>query len=93
MTTEEQLKRSADIVREHKGAGVTVELFLLEQLTAAVEQLPKTRRQAFINSVRQAACQGVTVQVKSIMTGKMVTIPLENRGGPCDPSMERYWTM
>lgn len=93
MTTEEQLRRSADIVREHKGAGVTVELFLLEQLTAAVEQLPKTRRQVFIDSMRKAACQGVTVEVKSLMSGQMVSIPLENRGGPCDPSTERYWSM
>lgn len=92
MTTEEQLRRSADLVREHKGAGVTVELFLLEQLTAAVEQLPKTRRKVFIDSMRKAACQGVTVEVKSLMSGQMVSIPLENLGGPCDPSMESYWS-
>ncbi len=31
--------------------------------------------------------------VKSLMTGQEVQIRTEDRGGPCDPSMERYWTM
>jgi hypothetical protein len=93
MTTEQQLRAITELVLEHKGGPGGAAIFLLDQLTAAVEQLPRTRRQAFINSMRQAACQGVTVQVKSLMSGQMVTIPLENRGGPCDPSMERYWSM
>jgi len=33
------------------------------------------------------------VMVKNLMTGAMVQIEAEDRGGPCDPSMERYWTM
>ena len=33
------------------------------------------------------------VTVKNIMTGKDVTIRAEDRGGVCDPSQERYWTM
>lgn len=31
--------------------------------------------------------------VKSLMTGQDVQIRTEDRGGPCDPSMERYWSM
>lgn len=31
--------------------------------------------------------------VKSLMTGEELQIPREDRGGCCDPSMERYWTM
>ena len=31
--------------------------------------------------------------VKSLMTGEDVTIRWEDRGGPCDPSTERYWSM
>jgi len=31
--------------------------------------------------------------VKSLMTGADVQIRSEDRGGPCDPSMERYWSM
>jgi hypothetical protein len=33
------------------------------------------------------------VTVKSLMTGADVQIRTEERGGVCDPSMERYWTM
>lgn len=31
--------------------------------------------------------------VRNLMTGKDVQIEAEDRGGPCDPSMERYWSM
>lgn len=31
--------------------------------------------------------------VKNLMSGEDVTIRAEDRGGPCDPSMERYWSM
>jgi hypothetical protein len=30
--------------------------------------------------------------VRSLMTGEAVQIEASERGGPCDPSMERYWT-
>jgi hypothetical protein len=33
------------------------------------------------------------VKVKNIMTGKDVTIRAEDRGGVCDPSQERFWSM
>lgn len=33
------------------------------------------------------------VTVKNIMTGKDVTIRAEDRGGVCDPSQERFWSM
>ena len=35
----------------------------------------------------------LTVEVKSLMSGEMVTIRYEDRGTACDPSMERYWSM
>jgi hypothetical protein len=31
--------------------------------------------------------------VRSLMTGELVQIEASERGGPCDPSMERYWSM
>jgi hypothetical protein len=31
--------------------------------------------------------------VVNLMTGKPVQIEASERGGPCDPSMERYWSM
>lgn len=33
------------------------------------------------------------VPVTSLMTGLTVWIRNQERGGPCDPSTERYWTM
>ena len=33
------------------------------------------------------------VTVKNLMTGLPVVIRAEDRGGPCDPSMEQYWSM
>lgn len=33
-----------------------------------------------------------TCVVKNLMSGEPVTIRWEDRGGPCDPSMERYWS-
>jgi hypothetical protein len=31
--------------------------------------------------------------VRNLMTGQEVQIEASDRGGPCDPSMERYWSM
>ena len=31
--------------------------------------------------------------VRNLMTGAEVQIEAEDRGGPCDPSTERYWSM
>lgn len=33
------------------------------------------------------------VTVKNMMTGKDVQIRAEDRGGVCDPSQERFWSM
>ena len=35
----------------------------------------------------------MTAMVKSLMTGQMVEIDYRDRGGACDPSTERYWSM
>lgn len=33
------------------------------------------------------------VTVISLMNGQPVQIRAQDKGGPCDPSMEKYWTM
>lgn len=33
------------------------------------------------------------VTVKNLMSGKDVQLSLDQVGGPCDPSTERYWSM
>lgn len=35
----------------------------------------------------------MTVLVKSLMSGQDVEIDYRDRGGCCDPSTERYWSM
>jgi len=54
--------------------------------------LPKRRQKEFINIVEKFNGQQL-VGVKNILTGKEVMIRREDRGGPCDPSMERYHSM
>jgi len=41
----------------------------------------------------QLSFEPMTVLVKSLMTGEDVEIDHRDRGGPCDPSTERYWSM
>lgn len=33
-----------------------------------------------------------TCQVRNLMTGELVEIEWSARGGPCDPSMESFWS-
>ena len=33
------------------------------------------------------------VPVKNLMNGKTVMLDVNDVGGPCDPSTERYWSM
>lgn len=33
------------------------------------------------------------VETTNLMTGEIVMIDANDRGGPCDPGTERYWTM
>jgi len=54
--------------------------------------LPKRKQKEFINIVEKFNGQQL-VGVKNILTGKEVMIRREDRGGPCDPSMERYHSM
>ena len=54
--------------------------------------LPKRKQKEFINIVEKFNGQQL-VGVKNILTGKEVMIRREDRGSPCDPSMERYHSM
>ena len=33
------------------------------------------------------------VKTTNLLTGKEVLIPVQDKGGPCDPGTERYWSM
>ena len=54
--------------------------------------LPKRKQKEFIKIVETFNGRQL-VTVKNILTGKEVTIRREDRGGPCDPSMERFHSM
>ena len=54
--------------------------------------LPKRKQKEFIKIVEKFNGQQL-VGVKNILTGNEVMIRREDRGGPCDPSMERYHSM
>lgn len=54
--------------------------------------LPKRKAAEFVARI-QARNGDWLVPVKNLMTGETVSIRRESRGGPCDPSMERYWSM
>jgi hypothetical protein len=54
--------------------------------------LPRRRAAEFLAQV-QARNGDWQVPVKNLMTGELVSIRRAERGGPCDPSLERYWSM
>ena len=57
-----------------------------------LNMLPKRKQKEFINIVKKFNGQQL-IGVKNILTGKEVMIRREDRGGPCDPSMERFHSM
>lgn len=46
-----------------------------------------------IDTVEAYEAEDGMVEVKSLMTGAPVMIRKSERGGCCDPSTERYWSM
>ena len=54
--------------------------------------LPKRKQKEFIKSVETFNGRQMII-VKNCLTGKEVQIRREDRGGPCDPSMERFHSM
>jgi len=91
-TSEFVLDHYTDKLREAHGDAYTAG-FLLSQLKAVVEMLPKSKRAAAIASFTHVVGSNVKVTVKNLMSGEAVEIPLNDVGGPCDPSTEKYWTM
>ncbi len=81
-----------DKLRDEHGDAYTAG-FLLSQLKAVVDMLPKSKRAAAIASFKAVVGSNVKVTVKNLMGGEAVEIPLSDVGGPCDPSTEKYWTM
>jgi hypothetical protein len=91
-TSEFALDHYTNLLLDTNGDSYTAG-FLLSQLKAVVEMLPKSKRAAAIASFAHVVASNVKVTVKNLMSGEAVEIPLNDVGGPCDPSTEKYWTM
>lgn len=90
--SEVALDQYTDKLLDTHGAAYTAG-FLLSQLKAVIEMLPKSKQAMAVASFKAVVGSNVKVLVRNLMTGELIEIPLNDVGGPCDPSTERYWTM
>lgn len=59
-----------------------------------MEEVQDLHRQLYPKSAGwRLEFEPLTAMVKNLMTGQVVEIAYEDRGGACDPSTERYWSM
>ena len=92
-TTENQqaLAAAFTVMEKDEGyaflAGYSVSLSL-----EMLDLLPKRKQKEFIKRLEDRN-SNVMVPVTNLMSGAEVMIRRKERGGPCDPSMERYWSM
>ena len=86
------ITRAVTAMMVDKGADYTAG-FLVAQLNAALQMMPKTKQKMFIAQFRSVVGSAVKVKVKSLMNGAECEIPWDQKGGPLDPSTERYWSM
>ena len=91
-TSEFTLDRYTNKLRDAHGDAYTAG-FLLSQLKAVVDMLPKSKQSIAVASFKAVVGSNVKVTVRNQMSGELVEIPLNDVGGPCDPSQDRYWTM
>lgn len=90
--TEKQVNLCANALTNTHGSSYTANI-LEHQLACAIELLPRTKRQTFMNQLRNVVGACVTVKVTNLLSGKEVEIPWNQVGGCCDPSTERYHCM
>ena len=66
--------------------------YMESNMKILIEMLPVRKRAVFLAELRDRVNSTIKVTVNSLMTGEPVHIRLCDKGGPCDPSTERYWT-
>ena len=66
--------------------------YITQMAVEMLALLPKRKQKEFIKSVETFNGRQMII-VKNILSGKEVQIRREDRGGPCDPSMERFHSM
>lgn len=62
-------------------------------LTVAIKNGRAKEGEYVIDTMEAYEAEDGMVEVKSLMTGAPVQIRKSERGGCCDPSTERYWSM
>ena len=94
MSNAKRINVAVDAVLNQEGAAYTAG-FLVSQLTAALEAMPKTRQKMFMAQFEAVVGSRVKVKVRNIMNPEAgeIEIPWDQVGGPCDPSTERYHSM
>jgi hypothetical protein len=66
--------------------------YITQMTVEMLTLLPKRKQKEFIKSVETFNGRQMII-VKNCLTGREVQIRREDRGGPCDPSMERFHSM
>jgi len=85
------LKAELDQMYADQGAAFTSG-YLNSMAQEMLNLMPKRQQKAFIKQV--ATFNGrQLITVKNCLTGVEVEIRREDRGGPCDPSTERFHSM
>lgn len=62
-------------------------------LTVAIKNGRAQEGEYVIDTMGAYEAEDTMVEVKNLMTGAPVQIRKSERGGCCDPSTERYWSM
>jgi hypothetical protein len=88
----QRISSAAKALLQNHGSQYTAG-FLESQLAFALQFMPKTKQKEFIAQFERTVGSVVTVQVKSLGNGNMVSLPWDQVGTVCDPSTERYWSM
>jgi hypothetical protein len=86
-----ELNAAVNVMYEDQGAAFTSG-YLNSMAQEMLALLPKRKQKEFIKGVEKFNGRQL-ITVKNCLTGVEVEIRREDRGGPCDPSTERFHSM
>jgi len=86
-----ELNVAINVMYEDQGAAFTSG-YLNSMAQEMLALLPKRKQKEFIKGVEKFNGRQL-ITVKNCLTGVEVEIRREDRGGPCDPSTERFHSM
>lgn len=88
----DRINSGVNALIEQEGYAYTLG-FMQAQLQLVLQYVPKTKQKMLLEDFERAVGSKVKVKVKNLLSGIEVEIPWNERGGPCDPSTERYHSM